>query len=94
MGGGRRRGDDGPMTDHETLPLRRPHHGRLLAGVAAGVAEYFGVDVAVVRIAVVVLSLLGGIGIPAYLAGWLLIPDECASESIVEEWIERAGHAA
>jgi phage shock protein PspC (stress-responsive transcriptional regulator) len=82
------------MTDQAPTPLRRPHDRRILAGVAAGVADYFGVDVAVVRIAIVVLSLLGGIGIPAYVAGWLLIPDECASESIAEEWLDRSRHAA
>jgi phage shock protein PspC (stress-responsive transcriptional regulator) len=88
------RAQDVAMTDSEPIPLRRPHEGRILAGVTAGVAEYFGVDVAVVRIVAVVLTLLGGIGIPAYLAGWLLIPDECASESLVEEWLDRPRHAA
>jgi phage shock protein PspC (stress-responsive transcriptional regulator) len=55
--------------------------------VAAGIAEYLAVDVAVVRIGLVVLSLLGGLGIPAYVAGWLLIPDEGAPESAAEEWL-------
>lgn len=63
-----------------------------MAGVAAGIAEYFDVDVAVVRIALVVLSLLGGMGIAAYLAGWLLIPDEEAPVSIAEEWLDRHQH--
>ena len=72
-----------------SLPLRRPLHGRIVAGVAAGVAEYFDVDVAVVRIAAVVLTLLGGMGIPAYLAAWLLIPEEDAPVSIAEDWLER-----
>lgn len=70
-------------------PLRRPYHGRILAGVAAGIAEYLAVDVSVVRIGFVVLSLLGGLGIPAYIAGWLLVPDEEAQVSIVEDWLQR-----
>ena len=69
------------------LPLRRPTRGRILAGVAAGVAEYLAIDVAVVRIGLVVLTFLGGLGIPAYVAGWLLIPDEDAPESLAEEWL-------
>lgn len=89
------RAHDRDMTENERFaegpptPLRRPHEGRIVAGVAAGVAEYLGVDVAVVRIAWVVLALLGGMGVPAYLAAWLLIPDECATESVAEEWLER-----
>jgi len=70
-------------------PLRRPYHGRILAGVAAGIADYLAVDVSVVRIGFVVLSLLGGLGIPAYIAGWLLIPDEDAPVSPIEDWLHR-----
>lgn len=74
---------------HVAGPLRRPYQGRILAGVAAGIAEYLGVDVSVVRIGFVVLSLLGGLGVPAYIAGWLLVPDEGAPVSIVEDWLDR-----
>lgn len=69
------------------FPLRRPQQGRILAGVAAGIAEYLDIDVAVVRIGLVVLSLLGGLGIPAYAAGWFLIPEEGEAESVAEEWL-------
>lgn len=83
---------DRSMTMHEpqmeTGPvLRRPAEGRIIAGVAAGVADYFGVDVAVVRIAFVVLALVGGAGIPAYLAAWLLIPSEEERYSAAEQWL-------
>jgi phage shock protein PspC (stress-responsive transcriptional regulator) len=60
----------------ETMPLCRPVDGRILGGVAAGFARYFAIDVVLVRIALVVLSLLGGAGIPLYLAAWLLAPSE------------------
>lgn len=55
---------------------RRPEEGRI-AGVCAGMAEYFDTDVAVVRLVWVILSLFpGGIvgGVIAYLAAWLIIP--------------------
>jgi len=90
--GGTRRHDEA-MTAHEqpngaeAAALRRPSAGRILAGVAAGVAEYLGVDVAVVRIAFVVLTFVGGVGVPAYLAGWLLIPGEDAPASALEQWL-------
>ena len=41
----------------------------MLAGVAAGLARYFGVDTTIVRIVFVVLTVVGGAGIPLYLAG-------------------------
>ena len=62
--------------------LRRPFQGRMLAGVAAGAARYLGVDPVIIRIALVVLTFVGGAGIPLYLAGLLLIPDEGSDQSI------------
>ena len=59
-----------------------------MAGVAAGIARYLGVDVTVVRIILAVLTVVGGAGVPIYLAGWLLIPDEGATQSIASEFIQ------
>jgi phage shock protein C len=56
---------------------RRPAAGRI-AGVCAGIAEYFDVDVTLVRVAWVVLSIVpGGIvgGVLAYVAAWIIVPD-------------------
>ncbi len=72
----------------ERIPLRRPFENRMLAGVAAGLAGYFGVDVTIVRIAFVVLTLVGGAGIPLYLAGLLLIPEQGSDQSIAGSLIE------
>jgi phage shock protein C len=69
-------------------PLYRPVHDRMLAGVASGVARYFGVDVTVVRIIFAVLAVVGGAGVPLYLAGWLLIPDEGSDQSIASSFIQ------
>ena len=52
----------------------RPRDGRMLAGVCAGVAERWSLDVTLVRIATVVLTVLSGIGLVAYVAAWLLTP--------------------
>lgn len=68
--------------------LRRPREGAMLAGVAAGLAEYVGLDVTLVRIGLVTLSLLGGIGVPLYVAGWLLIPEEGSGSSIAGDLLE------
>ena len=72
----------------ERTALRRPIHDRMLTGVAAGLAGYFGVDVTIVRIAFAVLTVVGGAGIPLYLAGLLLIPEEGSDQSIAAEFFE------
>jgi phage shock protein PspC (stress-responsive transcriptional regulator) len=75
-------------TAPERVPLRRPFEDRMLAGVAAGLARYFGVDVMIVRIAFVVLTVVGGAGIPLYLAGLLLIPEQGSDQSIAGSLLE------
>jgi phage shock protein PspC (stress-responsive transcriptional regulator) len=69
--------------------LRRGGQGRMLAGVAVGLADYFDIDPTVVRIGFVVLSFLGGLAVPLYLAGWLLIPEVGAEQSVAEELLAR-----
>ena len=67
--------------------LRRPADGRMLAGVAAGIGRYLDIDVNIVRIVFVALAFLGGAALPLYVAGWLLIPEEGAAQSIASELI-------
>ena len=65
--------------------LMRPRDGRMLAGVCAGVADYFGVDVTLVRVIWAVVSVItGGVGVLAYLVAWILIPDEGRKSPIAE----------
>jgi phage shock protein PspC (stress-responsive transcriptional regulator) len=72
-----------------SAPLHRATNGRMIGGVAAGLADHFGVDVTIVRIAFVLAAVLGGgIGAPAYLACLLLIPEEGATQSIAGSWAE------
>lgn len=72
-----------PPADHQTTrrSLRRPKD-RMIAGVAAGIAEFFDVDVTIVRIVIAVLTVFGGSGIALYIAGWLLMPNEGTDRSI------------
>ena len=69
-------------------PLCRSVHDRMLGGVAGGLADYFGVDATLVRIVIAVLAVVGGAGVPLYLAGWLLIPEEGCDQSIVSSFIQ------
>ncbi len=45
-----------------------------IAGVAAGIGHYVGIDPTIVRIAFVLLAFAGGIGILLYLVCWLVMP--------------------
>ena len=45
-----------------------------IAGVCAGVAEYFGLDVSLVRIATLLLILFGGLSLWVYIILWLIVP--------------------
>jgi phage shock protein C len=73
------------MTDRNSKILVRRTDGRMLAGVCAGIADYLGLDVTLVRALWAVVALLtGGAGLLAYLAAWIIIPDEGRKSSIPE----------
>ena len=78
-----------PSAPYGEQRLHRGGRGRMLAGVAGGVADYFDVDPTIVRIGFVALAFLGGLAVPLYVAGWLLIPDEDTDLSVAEELLAR-----
>jgi phage shock protein C len=84
---------NGQPTPERQRRLRRLTGGRILGGVAAGLAEYFAIDVTVVRVGFVVLCLLGGMAIPLYIAGWFLIPEEGTDSTIATDLLSRASVA-
>jgi phage shock protein C len=68
--------------------LMRTRDGRMLAGVCAGVADYFGLDVTLVRVIWAVISVItGGAGVLAYLVAWAIIPEEGQKSSIAENMV-------
>ena len=68
---------------------RRPHSGRKVAGVAAGIGYRYGIDPVVVRIALVVTTIFGGFGLTFYLLAWLFLPGESDDVSGFESLIGR-----
>lgn len=54
--------------------LYRVEDGKMIAGVCAGLAEYFVIDVTIVRLGWVLLTLLGGSGILAYIIALIIMP--------------------
>ena len=61
--------------------LTRSTTDRHIAGVAGGIAEYLGVDAALVRILWVVAIVFGGFGFLAYVVLWIALPEGTASSS-------------
>jgi phage shock protein C len=59
--------------------LRRSRQDRVLAGVCGGLGRYLNVDPVILRIVMVAL-IFAGVGIPAYIIAWLVIPEEGESE--------------
>ena len=69
-----------------SLDLRRDTDDKWLAGVCSGIANRLGVDPIVIRAALVVLVLLGGVGITVYLIAWAFVPnvrDELVAEKAI-----------
>ncbi len=54
--------------------LTRPRHGKVIAGVCAGLAERFGLSPFVVRLAFVLSCILPGPQFVAYLVLWVIMP--------------------
>jgi phage shock protein PspC (stress-responsive transcriptional regulator) len=68
-----------------TKKLVRSRQGRMVAGICAGAADYFGVDVTLVRVIVAVVAVItGGAGVLAYLVAWVIIPEE-GEKTLVSE---------
>jgi phage shock protein PspC (stress-responsive transcriptional regulator) len=53
---------------------RAPEKDSIIAGVCAGIGNYFGVDPVIVRLIWVLLIFGWGFGILAYILAWIIIP--------------------
>jgi len=60
-----------------TRKLTKTPHDKMVAGVCGGIAEYFGIDSTLVRVAYVILSVLstGFIGVLVYIILAFVMPD-------------------
>ncbi|WP_306743572.1 PspC domain-containing protein [Saccharothrix yanglingensis] len=68
---------------------RRPHDGRKIAGVAAGIAQRYQIDPVIVRVAFVAMALCNGAGVLVYLLGWLFLAQEGDESSAAEALVGR-----
>lgn len=63
------------METNRKQRLCRTRNG-VLAGVCGGVAEFFGLQASMVRLAMLLLILFGGLSIWVYILLWLIVPKE------------------
>ena len=54
--------------------LYKSNTNKMLEGVCGGIAEYFGIDPTIVRLAWMIFCALGGSGILAYIIAAIIIP--------------------
>ncbi|MGI8456891.1 MAG: PspC domain-containing protein [Propionibacteriaceae bacterium] len=69
--------------------MRRNTTDAKVAGVCSGLARHADVDPVIVRVGAVLLALSGGIGLVAYAAAWLFVPDE-RGRALIDEHLPAA----
>ena len=57
----------------------RSKNDKMIAGVCGGIARYFNIDPAIVRLLFVLSVFLGGVSPLVYVVLWLVMPEESAS---------------
>jgi len=55
--------------------LYRSQQEKMVAGVCGGLGEYLDLDPTLIRIIWVVITLMGGAGLLAYLIMWIVVPN-------------------
>jgi phage shock protein PspC (stress-responsive transcriptional regulator) len=72
--------DSGPRVGWDDIRdlarIRRSRSDRKVAGVAAGLGRHLDIDPVILRVAFVVLTFFGGVGLLLYVALWLLLPED------------------
>ena len=56
--------------------LERSRKNRVIAGVCAGLADYFNIDIALMRVLFVVATICGSFGFWMYVILWIVVPEE------------------
>ncbi len=66
--------------------LVRPRAERKIAGVCAGLAEYFDLDITLVRVLWLIVTFFSGIipGIVGYVVAWIVMPEEPEYSTVPE----------
>jgi phage shock protein C len=71
----------------EKKKLYRSRNDRIIAGVCSGLGKYFEIDATLIRLVFVVMAILGGHGVLAYIICLILIPlepEDHPAEAVIE----------
>lgn len=80
------------FNDRRGAQFSRPREGKKIAGVCAGVARYFEIDVTIVRIVWIVLVFVPPVpGLIAYLACWIAMPKDPLPYCVTPNAVGTAG---
>ncbi len=66
------------QNEYAARPLKKLYRdtdNKIIAGVAGGLAAYFGIDALYIRIIFAVFTLFSGLGIAIYVLLWLIVPE-------------------
>ncbi len=55
--------------------MYRDSEKKVIGGVASGVAAFFGVDIAMIRVLFVIFAIFGGLGLLVYIIMWIALPE-------------------
>lgn len=80
--------DNGRVYDKISSPkysrMYRDPDSRIIGGVSAGMAAYWGIDPWIVRVVFIVLALPGGLGILIYAVLWIVLPEAKTTAQKIE----------
>jgi phage shock protein C len=77
------------MNNVTSKTLERKRDGRMLAGVCVGLGDYFGLDANLVRLALAIASIFGGLGVLVYVIAWAVVPEQGEKDSILEQVVNK-----
>lgn len=76
----------------QSTRLYRSESNKIIAGVAGGLADFFGIDATIIRIIFLLLTFGGGAGVIIYIILWIVMPSEShinlTSEDVMKKNVE------
>lgn len=65
--------------------LVRNTDDKIIAGVASGVADFFGIDATIVRVLWALTVLFGGLGAIVYIVMWIVVPEGSSDHTVAHD---------
>jgi len=73
----------------EKKRLERNTEDKIIAGVASGVADFFGIDRSLVRVLWAIAVLFGGFGGLIYIILWIVLPEAGQDRTVADDLREK-----